>query len=84
MARKQRTIAGFDQVATTPANEPQPESSLEGLFREKKAQTQMGFYIDQELADVLKGLHREHGRGTNSKVVNQALREFFERQNLLG
>lgn len=110
MARKNRSIAGFDKVASQqeetgvtsqeeqvnatqegksdaemPKTEVKPArgSALDALMSNKKETIQMGFYIEKDLADVLNGLQKQGGRGTNSKIVNRVLREFFEEEGLL-
>lgn len=62
---------------------PARGSALDSLLGNKKETVQMGFYIEKDLAEVLNSLQKQGGRGTNSKIVNQVLRELFEEQGLL-
>lgn len=89
---KEATKPEDEQGASTPlaseGTEAAPKkresgSKLKTLINEKKSTTQVGFHIENDLHEVLKKLQEKHGRGTNSKIVNDLLRELFEEEGLL-
>lgn len=89
---KEVGTAGTEKVTSTPsANEEataaprkkESGSKLKSLINEKKSTTQVGFHIENDLHEVLKKLQEQNGRGTNSKIVNELLRELFEEEGLL-
>lgn len=89
---KQEVEPGNEQETSTPsasegaATAPRKKESgskLKTLINEKKSTTQVGFHIENDLHEVLKKLQEQNGRGTNSKIVNELLRELFEEEGLL-
>lgn len=62
----------------TQAREIKNLSTLSSIGVGTKVPTiQMGFHVEKDLSDVLKTLSQEYGKGTNSKIINHLLREFF-------
>jgi hypothetical protein len=42
-----------------------------------------GLYIEKDLALLLDSLGKQHGRGAKSKIVNDALRQFFSEEGYI-
>lgn len=76
------TPSASEGTATAPRKN-ESGSKLKTLINEKKSTTQVGFHIENDLHEVLKKLQEQNGRGTNSKIVNELLRELFEEEGLL-
>ena len=98
MARKNKDLAGFGEVANinndintkindnANINEVNSDTLDELLKGKKKLQDThvlRGFYIENELADVIDRLGEKGGRGIKSKIVNEALKIIFKEKGLL-
>lgn len=48
----------------------------EMLAREPEKEL-VGIYFDPDIKEILKELNKKHGRGTQSKIVNDAVRKYL-------
>lgn len=66
---------------------PGTEDFLDDLIRgTKKKDDQLiltGIYLQKDLAQILDKLGKKGGRGTKSRIVNDALRKVFEEKGLV-
>lgn len=96
MARKDRTIAGFDDVAGTNINANNNDNInnestdnpdyLDKLLEEGKTKNELqltGLYLEPDLARLLDKLGKKGGRGAKSRIANDALRKYFLDKGLL-
>ena len=73
----------------TPNNdekEMQKHNLLQDLIEQKKKRDSkklIGVYFEGDVADVLDEIGESGGRGAKSKIVNDVMRDFFEKQGLL-
>ncbi|MDQ0257962.1 hypothetical protein J2S74_005425 [Evansella vedderi] len=56
---------------------------LEGKKKKSDETVMTGIYLEKDLADILARLAKKGGRGTKSKVVNEALRKVFQEKGIL-
>lgn len=82
-AEKGTSTPSASEGAAAAPRKKESGSKLKSLINEKKSTTQVGFHIENDLHEVLKKLQEQNGRGTNSKIVNELLRELFEEEGLL-
>jgi predicted nicotinamide N-methyase len=101
LARKDRSIAGFDDVASAGKNNDNNNDNananvnvnnsdqdfldkllVEGT-KKKNDLVLVGIYMQPELASLLDALGKKGGRGAKSKIVNDALRKFFDEKGLI-
>lgn len=90
MSKKNRTIAGFEEVAKPFNNasdndsENVNNSALKAILNTKKNETvYTGVYLEADLAKVLNSLQQPGQRGVKSATVNLALRELFKKEGYL-
>lgn len=91
MARKDRSIAGFGEVAgrqESQAAEPTNSNvnvniNINDLIGKEEKKELVGIYFDADVKAVLDRLGKQGGRGAKSSIVNQAVRRLLQEQGLL-
>ena len=64
--------------------EKKPVSQLERLKEKDKVQKKLAsFHVEKELLNILNRESKKLGHGGKTKIVNLALKEFFEKEGLL-
>lgn len=51
--------------------------------KKKSTPTLMGFYPEEDIAKTLNMLSKKGGRGTKTRIINEALRKLFNEKGLL-
>lgn len=97
MVRKDRTIAGFEDVAgennknnnddinITNETSDNPDY-LDKLLEDGKQKYDLvltGLYLEPDLARMLDRLGKKGGRGAKSRIANDALRKYFIEKGLI-
>ena len=96
MARKNKDLAGFNEVANidinvndnisndvNEGNSDTLDQLLKGKKKLQETHVLRGFYIENELANVIDRLGEKSGRGIKSKIVNEALKIIFREKGLM-
>lgn len=94
MARKDRTLAGFGDVAgennknsnNDVNNNDNGQDYLDKVLKEGKPKNHLvltGLYLEPDLARLLDHLGKKGGRGAKSRIANDALRKYFTDKGLM-
>lgn len=82
MSRKNKSLAGFDAVASdnnnTNINVNDNDNVIENILGNQKAKSVLvGIYFEPEVAEALDQAAKKGGRGAKSKIVNEAVRRIL-------
>ncbi|WP_215148911.1 hypothetical protein [Exiguobacterium sp. s91] len=91
MSNEERKLKSFNEVANDPCNnasnnnsENVNNSALKEILNTKRSNTvYTGFYIEEDLSEILNSLQQRGQRGVKSATVNLALRELFKKEGYL-
>lgn len=93
---KRRSLASFDDVANknndvninvnvndNDGNKTAVKKLNEIINVKKKEKVLTGIYFDADVLAVLDRLAEQGGRGTKTKIVNEAVKKLFQEQGLM-
>lgn len=91
MSNEESKLKSFNEVANDPFNnasnhnsENVNNSALKEILNTKRSNTvYTGFYIEEDLSEILNSLQQRGQRGVTSATVNLALRELFKKEGYL-
>lgn len=92
MSRKGRTLSGFGEVADNINIDSKKDSKndidlvseiLKGQKPKEETHIFKGFYLENEIADVIDDLAEGKPRGIKSELVNTILKNYFKSEGIL-
>lgn len=93
MSKRKRSLASFDDVASNNninvnnnnVDKESEKDSISDLIRagSKKKKVLTGIYFDEDVLAVLDRLSEQGGRGTKTRIVNDAVKKLFQEQGLM-
>lgn len=89
MSRKERSIAGFGEVAGgdtgkgSSNNNVNDNVNINNIIQVEQKKELVGIYFDPDVKRILQEVTKSGGRGAQSKLVNEAVKKLFKESGLM-
>jgi hypothetical protein len=90
MARKDRSIAGFGEVAggediigKSDKVNVNDNININSILNEEPKKELVGIYFDPEVKRILQEVTKKSGRGAQSKLVNEAVKRLLQESGFM-